>query len=253
MRVLLILACVLFALPARADFDAGMAAYEAKDYATAYREWRPLAEAGDPRAQYWLADLYRFGLGQLINYKTALYWYKQAALQTEDVDINRRAVYALGYMVNNAQGVERDTDKALCLYKTSSEMGYANAQWALCLLYAELYRNTRLRMFYGSLVRNGFYWCDRSAAQGEPFALGYVGEEAIHNPVTPHEQGYMKIFLAAQRGGKRAQERLIELGNELSLDELALLRKGKEMAKEWREKVEPLPAKPIPVEAHCWP
>ncbi|GAB6053598.1 hypothetical protein JCM17960_24180 [Magnetospira thiophila] len=83
MRVLLILACALFALPARADFDAGMRAYEAKDYRTAHEILLPLAEAGDPQAQYWLADIYRFGRGQPIFYQAALTWYKKAASQTE--------------------------------------------------------------------------------------------------------------------------------------------------------------------------
>tara|TARA_B100000787_G_scaffold119599_1_gene89757 strand:- start:607 stop:753 length:147 start_codon:yes stop_codon:yes gene_type:complete len=34
------------------DFDKGYAAFEAEDYATAFKEWRPLAEAGDVTAQF---------------------------------------------------------------------------------------------------------------------------------------------------------------------------------------------------------
>lgn len=254
MRVVLaLIALVVLANPARADFAAGMRAYGAEDYTSAHDIWRPLAEAGDPRAQYWLADLYRFGRGRLINYTGALHWYKLAAKQTGDVEINRRAVYALGYMVDEAQGVERDIDKALCLYKASSEMGYANAQWALCLLYADLYRSKTIRMLYGSLADEAFSWCRRAAAQGQALALGFVGEAAIHNPVTPHEKGYMQLFISAQRGNERAKERLVELGNELSSDELSLMRKGKKMAKAWQEEIEPLPTKPIPIAPHCWP
>jgi len=34
------------------DFDKGYAAYKSGDHATAFREWRPLAEQGDAVAQY---------------------------------------------------------------------------------------------------------------------------------------------------------------------------------------------------------
>ncbi|MDJ0947638.1 MAG: hypothetical protein QNJ94_01825 [Alphaproteobacteria bacterium] len=44
-------ALVLLTLPAHADFADGCAAFDAGDYATAAREWRPLAEAGDAEAR----------------------------------------------------------------------------------------------------------------------------------------------------------------------------------------------------------
>jgi uncharacterized protein len=34
------------------DYDKGVAAYNAGDYATARQEWRPLAEQGDAEAQF---------------------------------------------------------------------------------------------------------------------------------------------------------------------------------------------------------
>ncbi len=37
--------------PAWADYNAGVAAYKRGDYATALREWRPLAEQGNAGAQ----------------------------------------------------------------------------------------------------------------------------------------------------------------------------------------------------------
>ncbi len=46
-----------FTCPVQADFDAGLEAYEAEDYDTAYNEWLPLAEAGNPRAQFAVGDL----------------------------------------------------------------------------------------------------------------------------------------------------------------------------------------------------
>jgi TPR repeat protein len=43
------------------DFQKGYAAYNAGDYATALKEWKPLAEAGDADAQYNLGVIYDKG------------------------------------------------------------------------------------------------------------------------------------------------------------------------------------------------
>ena len=46
-----------------ADLQAGWDAYDQGDYATALKEWQPLAEQGDARAQYKLGILYDKGQG----------------------------------------------------------------------------------------------------------------------------------------------------------------------------------------------
>ncbi|CCQ72326.1 Conserved Sel1-like TRP-containing protein of unknown function [Magnetospira sp. QH-2] len=243
---------VLFAtVPARADFETGMAAYEAEDYETAYETWLPLAEAGDPRAQYWIADIHRFGLGQPVFYQAALDWYRKAARQTEDVDTYRRAVYALGYMVNNAQGVTRDIDKAACLYEISAKNNYDSAQWALCLLLAKNSSYFWKSNFWLRWEANN--WCHRAADQGNELALGFMGELHLEVSATPNEKGYMKMILAAKLGDQIAARKLHEMKASMSDEEMMLYRKGEKMADAWRAKVEPLPAKPYPMDEDCWP
>ena len=45
--------CLLVAWTApAADFKAGLEAYQRGDFAAALKEWQPIAEAGDPGAQY---------------------------------------------------------------------------------------------------------------------------------------------------------------------------------------------------------
>ncbi len=63
-RIVLILA-LLITVPtiARADFDDGFRAYKSGDYATALREFRPLAEQGHVKAQYKLGLMYETGRG----------------------------------------------------------------------------------------------------------------------------------------------------------------------------------------------
>ena len=51
------------AVPALADFQAGLDAFQKGDYVGAAKEWRPLAEEGDPIAQFNLGLLYLDGHG----------------------------------------------------------------------------------------------------------------------------------------------------------------------------------------------
>ena len=61
-----------------AAFDDGLTAYKAKDYPAAVREWRPLANDGNVKAQYMLGRVY-FQVYQ--DYRKAVKWYKKAAEQ----------------------------------------------------------------------------------------------------------------------------------------------------------------------------
>ena len=68
MKNLLILPVLLLTLlvgtPAfSADWDKGLTAARSGDFATALREWTPLAEQGDAAAQFNLGILYRLGKG----------------------------------------------------------------------------------------------------------------------------------------------------------------------------------------------
>lgn len=67
--------------PALADVKAGVDAYKRGDYAGAIREWRPLAERGDPDAQFNLAQAYRLGRGVPASLDTAIDLYRKSATQ----------------------------------------------------------------------------------------------------------------------------------------------------------------------------
>ena len=66
-----------------ADFQKGLTAAENGDYATALREWMPLAEQGDAAAQYNLGWMYANGLGVPQDDQAAVKWYRLAAEQGE--------------------------------------------------------------------------------------------------------------------------------------------------------------------------
>ncbi len=60
--------------PAWAGWDEGVAAYERGDYATAIREWRPLADQGDAVAQNNIGLMYDNGRGVPQDYGEAVQW-----------------------------------------------------------------------------------------------------------------------------------------------------------------------------------
>ncbi len=66
-------------VPAWAGLDEGVAAYHRGDYATALREFRPLAEQGDTEAQYNLGIMYGSGQGVPQDYVQAHMLYNLAA------------------------------------------------------------------------------------------------------------------------------------------------------------------------------
>tara|TARA_B100000787_G_scaffold156248_1_gene132224 strand:+ start:211 stop:576 length:366 start_codon:yes stop_codon:yes gene_type:complete len=64
------------------DFDKGVIAFEAGDYVTALKEWRPFADQGVSSGQYNLAIMYTNGWGIGQDQTEAIRWYKLAAKHT---------------------------------------------------------------------------------------------------------------------------------------------------------------------------
>ena len=86
-----------------ADFQKGVIAFDNGDYATALREWTPLAKQGNAYAQYNLGVMYDKGQGVPQDYKTALKWYRLAAEQGD-----ASAQSNLGVMYGTGRGVIQD-------------------------------------------------------------------------------------------------------------------------------------------------
>ena len=76
------LGCMIgLAAPAMADVKAGVDAWQQGDYAKAIGEWRPLALAGDPDAQFNMGQAYKLGRGVQPDLTVALDWYRKASAQ----------------------------------------------------------------------------------------------------------------------------------------------------------------------------
>jgi len=80
----LALGLALWLGPARAGVNDGIAAYSRGDYATALREFRSSANAGNVSAQHNLGFLYMNGRGVAQDYKKAAEWFRKAAEQGKE-------------------------------------------------------------------------------------------------------------------------------------------------------------------------
>jgi TPR repeat protein len=130
--VALVLSIVCLVVPAWADFQAGMDANNREDYATALREWRPLAEKGDALAQYNLGVLYRKGRGVTQDDVQARKWYDKAAVQG-----HAKAQYNLGTLYFNGEGVPKDYKQALRWFHLAADQGEAVAQTKIAIMYED--------------------------------------------------------------------------------------------------------------------
>lgn len=144
------LSALILTAPARADVKDGVDAWASGDYQKAVAEWRPLAVAGDPDAQFNLGQAYKLGRGVPVDLAQAEAWYRRAAkqghLQAEDnlglvlFTANKRAEampyiaasaergepraqYVLGTAMFNGDLAAKDWPRAYALTKRASDAG----------------------------------------------------------------------------------------------------------------------------------
>lgn len=232
---------VLAAAAAHADYDSGKKAYDAGDYAAAMREWRPLAEAGDAKAQWGMGRIYSFGRGVEVDEEEAVKWYARSARQGD-----MYAQHALGYNLNNGLGVPMDglnKLRARCLYLLSAKQGYARAQYALYL-----------HFFKTGDHDKGNRWYYRALAQGQPGAMFEQGRAMVWNPlVFDKTEAYMYLILSARKDHEGAVEFLAKEQAEATPKTKRVMAAAERRADAWRPKLETPPAEKVPVPEKCLP
>ena len=117
MNRLLILPVLLLTLlvgtPAfSADYQKGAVAYKSGDYATALREWTPLAKQGDASAQTNLGKMYGNGTGVPQDYVRAHMWFNIAASSGDSEKASKNRDIVAGVMtpsqIEKAQDLARE-------------------------------------------------------------------------------------------------------------------------------------------------
>jgi cell division septation protein DedD len=146
------------ALPALADVKTGVDAWQQGDYAKAIGEWRPLAQSGDPDAQFNLAQAYKLGRGVQPDLNIAIDWYRKAAaqghlraednlgllmfqqgdrtgampyLQRASMRGEPRAQYIVGTALFNGDTIGKDWVRAYALMTRASASGLTQASTSL--------------------------------------------------------------------------------------------------------------------------
>ena len=113
-----------------ADFQKGVAAYQAGDLPLAYKEFRESADAGHTESQFNVAAMFEQGVGIEKNEKQALEWYKKSAAGGNVV-----AQFNAGVFYENGRGTPVDFAQANAWYRKASMKGDAMAIGNLGMLY----------------------------------------------------------------------------------------------------------------------
>ena len=101
---LLLFFVVLLALPRLLpSVEDGATAYGRGDYAAAFSEFLPLANKGDPNAQFFIGEMYRLGQGRKTNNEIAAQWHLKAARAG-----NSNSQFTIGMMYSHGIGVDKD-------------------------------------------------------------------------------------------------------------------------------------------------
>lgn len=220
-HVLLAVPFLLISAAAVAGLEEGYAALARKDYATAAKEYRPLAEQGNAEAQYRIGRMYEFGNFYPQDKAQGIAWVRKAADQGHvDAEQELGVVYATG------DGAPEDDAQAVAWFRKAAEHGDATAQYNLGLMYA---KGAGVEKDYAQ----AFDWWRKAATQGNSdaqFKLAVVyhnGEGAAKDEVA----ALANATLAARDGDKENVDYRNEIAKPLTPEEK---RKAAAMAKAWK-------------------
>ncbi len=129
-RLLGVAVLLVAGVPAGADFQAGVAAYERGDYKAAYEEWLPVALSDDAEAQYSIGVLHYFGKGFPKDFYMAQLWFRKAVAQG-----HAESQYNLAFMMEHGEGPVGSDGQIVELYRKAAEQGLDVAQFNVGLIY----------------------------------------------------------------------------------------------------------------------
>ncbi|MFT5447046.1 MAG: TPR repeat protein [Gammaproteobacteria bacterium] len=180
-----------------ADFDAGVEAYSHRDFDTAYREWLPLAQAGDSAAQLSVAALYSKGQGVETDHEEAAKWYGLAADQGVPA-----AQFTLGLLYARGIGRPLDAGESAKWFGRAARQGDADAQFALALAYSQ-------GIGVAQDSARAVWWFRQAAIQNMAVAQATLGlmYELGRGVEQSNHCAYAWFKVAGGRGSVRAREK----------------------------------------------
>jgi TPR repeat protein len=176
-------AMTVMAGAAFADVKAGVDAWQTGNYEAALKEWRPLADKGDPDAQFNLGQAYKLGRGVRADLKTAQSWYEKAAQQGHG-----QAQANLGLIL--FQNGERE--RAMPWIRRAADAGDPRAQYVL-----------GTAMFNGDFIQKdwprAYALMQRAAAQGLPHAATNLQQMDKYIPLAQRQAG-LQLAASMEKG-----------------------------------------------------
>lgn len=161
-----------------ADLEVAKRAYQQKDYATALKEFTPLAEQGNAEAQLGLGKMYLMGQGVLRDADQGIKWLKASALQG-----NADAQFFVGsyYLLPH-----RDVVEGVKWLRLSADQGQQDSQLLLGKTYLqgdkELPRDpVQAEMWLQLAAKNNldFYQSELHTAEGQMNAADIARGKAL--------------------------------------------------------------------------
>jgi len=222
-------AALLLALPAAGqDFDKGVAAHGRGDYAAALKEWRPLAEQGNARAQNNLGTMYAEGEGVKQDHAEAVKWFRRAAEQGHASAQNN-----LGTMYAEGEGVPQDHAEAVKWYRRAAEQGEAIAQNNLGVRYA---KGQGVPQDHAEAVK----WYRRAAEQGDVQAQFNLGVRYDKGEGVPQDyvRAHLWFNLAASTLKEPKERERAARNRDLVAAKMtpAQIAEAQRLAREWKPK-----------------
>ena len=117
---------------AEMNLASGIAAFEAKEFRRSLQLLQPLAEIGNPEAQYRIAIQHQAGLGVVQNQLQAYYWMREAADQDHAL-----ALHGLGIMYLYGECVEKNESEAALWLQRAADQGLAGSMATLANMYEQ--------------------------------------------------------------------------------------------------------------------
>ena len=180
----IVLMCLGWALPARAQAKAGLDDFQAGRFSEAFQAWRQAADQGDAASALYLGVLYDTGTGVTRDYRQALAWYERGAESG-----NETAMFNAAIMYDAGRGTAANPAAAVTWYERAAKLGYGRAEYNLGLIYESgigvAPDRERAISFYRAAARHGI-----AAARNHLIDLGspYAGNTSTTGGRSRHDE-----------------------------------------------------------------
>ncbi len=228
MRTGILLAIVLAGLwtsLSLAEWKEGREAVDRGDYATALKEFHPLAEEGNKDAQAILGYIYDNGAknGVPRNYQEAHKWYRLAAENGV-----AQSQIALGRMYWEGRDIPQDYRAAMRMFELAAAQGASGGQTGLGTMYLNGYG---VEKDYHAAMK----WFQLAADQGDGFAQLQLGHMYYEGTGVPQDlvQAHMWFSLAATKGAKGATFLRDYMAKSMTATQIA---EAQRLARDWKPK-----------------